>query len=115
LNRFELDGRLLATAGARHTPAGLPTLRLQVQHTSTQTEAERTRPLGVETELVAYGRVAQALLGVQLGAHLALAGFIDRKSARDPRLELHVTAFEVLAPATPDLMNKEQGNGVHQA
>ena len=107
MNRFELAGRLTATSGPRHTPSGLPTARVNLRHTSTQIEAERERPVDVETELVAYGDIARALGGVENGSELRLTGFIDRKSARDTRLELHVTDFALLAPARPDLTIKE--------
>ena len=107
MNRFELAGRLTATSGPRRTPAGLPTLRMQMRHASTQSEAGRVRTVEVETELVAYGEIADTLGGLETGAELRLAGFIDRKGARDPRLELHVTDFALLAPAPPDLTIKE--------
>ena len=51
----------MATSGLRTTPAGMPVLRFQVQHTSTQQEAGRTRPVEIETELVTYGNLAQDL------------------------------------------------------
>ena len=88
----------MATSGPRRTPSGLATLRFQVKHTSTQQEAGKTRTVEVETELVAFGPVAQGLGNIQPGAALKLTGFIDRKGARDPRLELHVTEFGMLAP-----------------
>jgi len=89
----------MATSGPRTTPAGMPVLRFQVQHTSMQQEADRTRPVEVEAELVAYGKVAQALAKAQPGTQLKLTGFIDRKGVRNPQLELHVTEFGILAPA----------------
>jgi primosomal replication protein N len=89
----------MATSGPRHTPSGLATLRFQVHHASDQQEAGKTRKVEVETELVAFGPVAQALSSIQPGTGLRLTGFVDRKGARDPRLELHVTEFGILAPA----------------
>ncbi len=53
----------------------------------------------VETELVAFGPVAERLSRIAPGTDLRLTGFVDRKGARDPRLELHVTEFGILAPA----------------
>lgn len=88
----------MATSGPRTTPAGMPVLRFQVQHTSVQQEADRTRPVEVETELVAYGKVAQELAQARPGNRLKLTGFIDRKGVRNPQLELHVTEFGILAP-----------------
>ncbi len=56
----------------------------------------------VETELVAYGKVAQELAhacaSLRPGNRLKLTGFIDRKGARNPQLELHVTEFGILIP-----------------
>jgi primosomal replication protein N len=57
----------MATSGARTTPAGMPVLRFQVQHTSEQQEAGKTRPVEVEAELVAYGKVAQELAKAKPG------------------------------------------------
>jgi primosomal replication protein N len=90
----------MATSGLRTTPAGMPVLRFQVQHTSEQLEAGRTRPVEVEAELVAYGKVAQELAYElttgQPGKQFHFTGFIDRKGARNPQLELHVTGFEYI-------------------
>jgi len=88
----------MATSGPRRTPAGIATLRFTLKHASTQEEAKRSRPVEVETELVAFGPVAEELGKVEPGADLHLQGFVDRKGARDPRLELHVTEFGILAP-----------------
>jgi primosomal replication protein N len=84
----------MATSGARTTPAGLPVLRFQVRHTSEQLEGGRARSVEVEAELVAYGEVARNLAHIQPGDRLRCTGFIDRKSVRNPQLELHVTGFE---------------------
>jgi primosomal replication protein N len=89
----------MATSGPRRTPSGLATLRFTVKHTSTQQEAGKTRTVEVETELVVFGPVAQGLGDIPPGTGLKLTGFIDRKGVRDPRLELHVTEFGILAPA----------------
>jgi primosomal replication protein N len=86
----------MATSGPRTTPAGMPILRFQVQHTSVQQEAGKTRQVEVETEMVAYGKVAQELAQARPGNGLKLTGFIDRKGARNPQLELHVTGFEYM-------------------
>lgn len=59
LNQFEFAASLMATSGPRTTPAGMPVLRFQVQHTSEQQEAGKSRPVIVETEMVAYGKVAR--------------------------------------------------------
>ncbi len=74
----------------------MPVLRFQVKHTSVQQEADRTRPVEVEADLVAYGKVAEGLAKTKPGDRLKLTGFIDRKGVRNPQLELHVTGFEYM-------------------
>lgn len=83
----------------RHTPAGIAVLRLKVAHQGTQTEAGRQRQVMLETELVAFGPVAEALAGQAGGGELKFTGFMDRKGAQAShgnQLELHVTGFEIL-------------------
>jgi primosomal replication protein N len=87
---------LLDNAGLRHTPAGIAALRLKVAHTGRQDEARRQRTVEMETELVAFGQVAEALAQVPKGRVLKLAGFLDRKSAQSNQLELHVTEFGII-------------------
>ena len=61
-----------------------------------QEEARRQRQVEIETELVAFGPVAEALAKVAQGSGLKLTGFLDRKSAQSNQLELHVTEFGIL-------------------
>jgi primosomal replication protein N len=67
-----------------------------VAHAGPQAEARRQRTVEMETELVAFGDVAEALAKVEKGSALKLAGFLDRKSAQSKQLELHVTGFEFI-------------------
>lgn len=84
---------MLDNTGLRKTPAGIAALRLKAAHVGPQSEAQRQRSVEIEMELVAFGPVAEALAKVKQGSALKLAGFIDRKSAQNPQLELHVTEF----------------------
>jgi primosomal replication protein N len=84
--------------GLRHTPAGLPTLRLRVLHSSQQTEAGRERQVEMESEVVAFGDTAKQLARIAIGEPLRLVGFLDRKGVKSPALELHVTDFELFSP-----------------
>lgn len=86
----------------RRTPAGIAVLRLKAAHVGAATEAGRVRQVELETELVAFGTVAEALSRVDKGIFLKLTGFLDRKSAYNPQLELHVTEFGILeSPQEP--------------
>ncbi len=85
--------RVVSSDGLRHTPSGLPTLRLRVAHASTRQEGGRNRAVELETEVVAFGDTAQSLARLPLGDMATLTGFLDRKGVKNPTLELHVTDF----------------------
>ncbi len=86
-----MTARIASSDGLRHTPSGLPTLRLRVIHTSQQEEGGRSRAVEMETEVVAFGDTAKRLAHMPLGETARLSGFLDRKGVKYPTLELHVT------------------------
>lgn len=71
-------------------------LRLKVAHQGPQTEAGRQRQVMMETELVAFGSVAEALARQAGGGELKFTGFMDRKGGQSNQLELHVTEFGII-------------------
>ena len=85
---------LVEPASLRHTPAGLPALRVKVSHESNVVEAGRQRQVRLETEVVAFGEVAARMSQAATGQALKLTGFIDRKGAN--QIEMHVTEFELV-------------------
>jgi len=90
-----LTARLASSDGLRHTPSGLPTLRLRVVHTSRQQEGGRDRAVEIETDVVAFGDTAKELARLPIGEQARFLGFLDRKGMKYPTLELHVTDFVV--------------------
>jgi len=80
----------------RRTPAGLARLELRIRHESSQCEAGRPRPVTFEAEALCFGEVAEALADIESNASLRVAGFLDRRGARDPSPILHVTEFELI-------------------
>ncbi len=80
--------------GLRHTPGGIPSLRLRLSHASEQTEAGCQRQVECELEGLAFGPAAQALAGLKTGDPVRLAGFLERRGRRDPQPILHITEFE---------------------
>jgi primosomal replication protein N len=95
-NRVEIEGRVVVADGLRRTPAGLPSLTLRIEHESQQSEAGHERRVTCEMDTVAYGEPATRLAALKEGATVRLAGFLERKSLRDPRPILHVTAHELI-------------------
>ena len=94
-NRVEIEGRVAASDGLRRTPAGLPCLQLRIEHESQQHEAGFARKVSCELDTVAYGEPAARLAGLREGNTVRLAGFLERKSLRDPRPMLHITEYEI--------------------
>lgn len=94
-NRVEIEGRVLGSDGLRRTPAGLASLTVRLVHESQQREAGHDRTVHCELEAVAYGDPATELAGLKEGDTVNLAGFLERKSRRDPRPMLHITEFEI--------------------
>ena len=95
-NRVEIDGRVVASDGLRRTPAGLPSLSLRIEHESQQSEAGHERRVLCELDTIAYCEPAAKLAVMKEGDQIRLAGFLERKSLRDPRPILHVTAHELI-------------------
>lgn len=93
VNRVELSGRVLRHSGLRRTPAGVARLELCIRHESTQWEAGRARLVACEADALCFGEVAERLAAHPSEALVHVTGFIDRRSARDPRPVLHVTEF----------------------
>lgn len=65
-------------------------------HAGAQSEAKRQRQVEIETELVAFGAVAESLARLPAGRTVRVAGFLDRKGVNNPQLELHVTEFGLI-------------------
>ena len=95
-NRLEIAGRLVEAGGLRHTPSGLPSLQLRLNHVSEQIEAGQRRQVECEVEAVAFGEAASCLATLASGTGLRLVGFLDRRSARNPQPLLHVTGYELI-------------------
>jgi len=85
---------IAASSGLRHTPGGIATVELSLRHASVQTEAGQRRQVGCELSGQAFGAVAEQLSRYAAAQPIWLAGFLDRRSVRDPRPVLHITEFE---------------------
>ena len=90
-NALTLSGTITAIEPLRHTPAGLPLLRLQIAHRSTQTEAGMQRQVECEVGAVGIGDIATALATFKQGAAIQVTGFLSKKGRGSTQLTLHVT------------------------
>ncbi len=80
----------------RHTPAGVPVLSFRLVHTAPVREAGRDRMASCEIDALAFGDIAARLASTPADCFLRLTGFLDRKGARNPMPNLHVTEFEII-------------------
>ena len=94
INRFTFDATLAGCAGVRHTPAGIPAIECTLDHRSLQDEAGIARRVECEMHAVAFGTVAQALCGLDIGAPIRCEGFVARRYRTGASVALHVTRFE---------------------
>ena len=88
-NRVALTACIAEAEPLRFTPAGLPALTLQLEHSSSQQEAGQPREVKARVKAVAFGAVAEQLARQPLGSFWQFSGFLA--TARNGRqLVLHV-------------------------
>lgn len=76
MNRFELTGAITEIEPLRHTPAGLPLIKLVLSHSSELTEAGFVRKLNMQIRAVAIGTIAQQIAKQHLGQSVHVVGFL---------------------------------------
>ncbi|WP_029148633.1 primosomal replication protein N [Methylophilus sp. 5] len=76
----------------RYTPAGLPLLRLQLQHDSEQQEAGMNRKVQCVLPAMLIGE--KASLPLQSGDHIKVKGFLAQRSAKSTQVVLHIQELQ---------------------
>lgn len=89
-NTVTLSGTITAIEPLRHTPAGLPLVRFQLNHGSTQIEAGIKRQVECDVSGVGIGDIATALSKYQTGAAIQVSGFLSKKGRGGTQIILHV-------------------------
>jgi primosomal replication protein N len=92
-NRVVLGGTLAGRAELRSTPAGVPLVRAEILHRSTQHEAGAERTVEAAIDAVALGDTALALAAIAPGRAVEVTGFLAPRTRNDRRLELHLTGI----------------------
>ncbi|MDI9331579.1 MAG: primosomal replication protein N [Alphaproteobacteria bacterium] len=85
-NHLIIVARMAAPGALRYTPAGLPALDLQLEHESTQIEADTPRTVRLTIQAVALGELAQRLMSQDPNQPMRFEGFLV-----SPRLGKSVT------------------------
>lgn len=74
----------------RYTPAGVPVVEMQLEHSSEVIEAGRPRRIEMVLPALALGDLARMLAQTPLGTVLQLQGFLAPTRKGSSRLRLHL-------------------------
>lgn len=90
MNRVELSVQLIEIPPLRHTPAGLPVVRLRMAHESQLIEAGLERQVSMQFNAVALGDAALTLAKMPVGSQVQVLGFLAPQRQGSDRLVLHI-------------------------
>jgi primosomal replication protein N len=90
VNQVKLAANLLEIQPLRHTPAGLPVVRLQMTHESRVIEAGLSRQVSMTLKAVALGDIALQLANTPVGTAIRVVGFLAPQRQGSDRLVLHI-------------------------
>lgn len=89
-NQVVISGELIALEDLRYTPAGVARVALALRHTSQQSEANGTRQVQCEIEVLAFADVAEKVTKFAVGQQVKVKGFLAQRSLRNRQLILHI-------------------------
>lgn len=95
MNQFILTAALVAKEAIRYTPAGLPVIECQLEHSGEVQEAGSARQVRISIDAIAIGSIYDILNRMDLGMVARFNGFLTHKSLRSQRLVFHITHIEL--------------------
>ncbi len=94
MNTLVIAATVQAIEPIRYTPAGLPLLRLQLQHDSEQQEAGLNRKVQCQLPAVLIGE--KASLPLQSGDKIKAKGFLAQRSAKSTQVVMHIQEIQLI-------------------
>jgi primosomal replication protein N len=94
VNTLVIAATVQAIEPLRYTPAGLPLLRLQLQHDSEQQEAGLNRKVQCQLAAVLIGEKANQTL--QSGDQIKVKGFLAQRSAKSTQVVMHIQEIQLI-------------------
>ncbi|MDP8567725.1 primosomal replication protein N [Methylophilus aquaticus] len=94
MNTLVIAATVQAIEPLGYTPAGLPLLRLQLQHDSEQLEAGLNRKVQCVLPAVLIGEKAR--LTLQTGDQIKAKGFLSRRSAKSTQVVMHIQEIQLI-------------------
>ncbi|MCB1837892.1 MAG: primosomal replication protein N [Alcanivoracaceae bacterium] len=94
-----LTGQIAEIEPVRYTPAGVPRLRVWLEHRSRQEEAGTPREVHARLAVILAGTLTDSASGLNVGDQVRVEGFISRaglKGDAKDRLQLHAQSLSRL-------------------
>lgn len=85
-----------AIEAIRTSPAGVPSVRLELAHESTQIEAGHPRKVQCRMRVAVVGAQVDRVAGLSIGDSVVIRGFLARASYRSEWPVLHATELKVI-------------------
>jgi primosomal replication protein N len=95
LNHFTLTAFLVSKDAIRFTPAGIPVMHCQLEHSGEVSEVGVARKIQMSVEAIAIGPIQKDLEQMDLGAKAVFEGFLAAKTLRNQRLVFHITHIQL--------------------
>ena len=95
MNHFTLTAILVSKDAIRFTPAGIPVMHCQLEHSCQANEVGVARKIQMSVEAIAIGPMQKDLERMDLGAEAVFEGFLAPKTLRNQRLVFHITHIQL--------------------
>ena len=83
MNHFTLTAFLVSKDAIRFTPAGIPVMHCQLEHSGEVSEVGKARKIQMSVEALAIGPIQKDLERMDLGAQAVFEGFLAPKTLRN--------------------------------
>ena len=90
MNHFTLTAILVSKDAIRFTPAGIPVMHCQLEHSGQANEVGVARKIQMSVEALAIGPIQKDLEQMDLGAQAVFEGFLAPKTLRNQKLVFHI-------------------------
>jgi primosomal replication protein N len=95
LNHFTLTAILVSKDAIRFTPAGIPVMHCQLEHSGQANEVGVARKIQMSVEALAIGPIQKDLERMDLGTEAVFEGFLAPKTLRNQRLVFHINHIQL--------------------
>lgn len=95
-NLTTICGKLARLNHIRYTPAGIEVIEFEIDHNSTQVEANIQRQIICVIPAIAMAHIAKTVSSLKLETTVKLSGFLSRKNKMSSQLVLHVSQLDII-------------------